>query len=60
MAENPTETFTCVFNGGEFVPKTGKVKVWSKFEVSEARAISCALVSEASTSILRPGFRIDF
>ena len=60
VAENPTETFTCVCNGGEFVPRTGKVKVRSKFDVSEARAVSCALVSEASTLVLRPGFRIDF
>ena len=50
VAENPTETFTCVCNGGEFVPRTGKVKVRSSFDVSEARAVSCALVSEASTS----------
>ena len=50
MADNPIETFTCVCNGGEFVPRTGKVKVRSGFDVSEARAVSCALVSEASTS----------
>ena len=60
VAETQQKTFTCFVLGERLCPRESESSEFVSCCVLGASVISCTEVSKASTSILRPGFRIDF